>query len=192
MRINNKIKNVLMTIGITFAVLVLIVIVLSQIKITPYEIYKSEAGKFQMKYPAFWQVIDQPPSGPYVVFLSPLEHEMDVFQENVNITSSPVVGRLQSIDKVSKEIIKQLTGTFEGYVDVISAEKTTFAGKPGFEFVYVGKTPPNSTDIPLQFYHLWAMRGSQVVIFTYAAKQNSFEKNMKYIKTMAKSFEFTE
>ncbi len=157
------------------------------IKVTPYTLYTSAEKRIAIKYPSYWQVVEGPEGGALVVFIAPAENAMDVFRENLNITLVDVPARIQTPDKFSAEIIKQVTGTFEDNIKILESKKYTLAGRPGYLLMYVGQT--KETDNPTQFLHAWTLDGTRAFILTFTARKMDFKKYHGQVKAMMRSFQ---
>ena len=88
--------------------------------------------------------------------------------------------------KLSNKMIKQVTRTFKGYMEVLESKKTRVGGRLGYKFVYVGKV--EGVDDPNKFMHVWTIIGDRAYIITYAAKKSTFDKYLKRVNKIIDSF----
>ena len=175
--------NTLIGIG----VFVLILIALANIDATPYNTFTSQKYRMQIKYPAYWTMVKNPPGGAVAVFVSPKQNPMDLFQESINVVVQPLPGQATDLTKFSELTVKQLTGTFKKYVEVLEGRNVKLGGRPAYRFVY--KTGGNDPD-GREYLHVWAVRGPYAYIITYAARAGDFDEYKLELRKVLRSFEF--
>lgn len=182
-----KRQNILTGWGIGIGIFIIILVVMALIPVVPYEVYRDERRGVQMKYPAFWQVVDKPEGGAIVAFIAPKRTEMDVFNANANLTLAGLPPRISMRDQLNNTIIEQITGTFGENIKILSSEKAEVAGQTGYKLVYVGQA--QGLENPLKYLHYWVVvEGRGVYIFTYAARENDFDYYLGMVNTMVKSW----
>ena len=164
--------------------------ILALIPAIDYEIYENQKFGFQMKYPDYWDMLNnEGEEGAIVVFWGPVETVMDKFQTNANVTYVRLSGENPSIEQFSKKAMRQITGTFEGYVQVLNSSRMKVAGLPAWRFIYMGQDG-NKVKNPMKYMHVWVIKDNTAYILTFASEKKYFRKNYGIFKAMIKSFEF--
>jgi len=192
----SKRQRMSLVIGVLFVLSIIFVVsvLFFMIRTQPYSLYTNEEYGVSIKYPSDWEVVENPGGvpGSVVVFLAPQQTAMDVFRVNINITAKPLPPSVQNINYFSKMAEKQLTGTFEGYVEVLASGSQRFGGAPGHRFMYVAKgVDKNIKDFEyLQYLHVWGLHGDQAYILTYVAKKPEFKDFLGIFNTMTRSFKY--
>ena len=166
--------------------LLVLLSVLVLVKVTPFEYYENEALGFRMKYPAYWRVQEYPQGVQAIVFVSPPVNDTDRFFENVNVTMVEVPDKIRTIRAFSRKAIRQVTGTFEGMIEIVQSRSFPVAGRSGHLFIFVGE---KATE-PVQYMHVWVLRGQWAYVITYTALEKDFENYHKDVLDMIKSFQF--
>ena len=199
---HRQLQSWLFGFGIFLGIVLIIIGILASIKVTPYATYTDRSSGIKIKFPAYWKVIDRPKGGALVVFLTPKESALDAFIENVNISIKDVSASPMTPPELSKEIIKQISGTLSGFMTVLESEPIMVAQRPGYRFVYVGDVSKQNLsaieaeygkmDIsnPLKYMFVWVQNSNRVYIITYVAPKNNFDKYSKQVNEMVKSFQF--
>ena len=199
-----KLQSWLLSLGIFIGVLLIVGAILSSIKITTYATYTDPKSGIRVKFPAYWKVIDRPEGGALVAFLTPKSNDMDVFIENVNISVKDMSGTPMTPMEFSRETIKQLTGTFAGFISVLESQPMTVAYRPGYKFVYIGDVSKENLETvkaeygisnldnsnPLEYMYVWVLKDNRAYIMTYVAQKSEFDKYLKEVNVIIRSFEF--
>jgi len=110
--------------------------------------YTSDEKGFSIKYPADWS-FEENTNGAAILFYSPLENEMDMFKENVNIVIQNVSGDMTEIKKYSEAAVLQMEAVFGENMIITESRQIYFAKKRGYRFVFFANKsshpPPKAT-----------------------------------------------
>ena len=138
--------------------------------LNPYESYENSDYGIELKHPKKWTVQDQLDSWqPEVNFVSPLENDIDSFQERVSVTIEPLSQPLSI-----KEYATKATAEIEIANTIIEPAKVTnFANKEGRTITYQQKNGNKKRR------QVWMIKNQQVYIATYTAEAGSFDKFAK-------------
>jgi uncharacterized membrane protein len=194
MKKERKIQNILFGWLIAAAVLIILVVILEFIKITPLETYVDPQYHFSLKYPAYWKKIDRPEQGMALVqFVAPQSSSLDKFAENVNI-SLVDLGRKpgMTLQSFSHLTTKQLIGVFGDYVNILESREIRLGGLPAYRFSYMTHTDTFATKSKMKYFHVWTLRGGYALILTYVGEQKEFDKNLRHVNRMIRTFKFVE
>ena len=167
-------------------VFLIVIAILAVIQVTPYETYKNKAARIQIKYPAYWKLVDHPDNAPGAIaaFVSPPQTALDTYSENANISVQDLSAKPMNLSQFSQLAIRQMTGTFHDEIQVLESDTTQLAGRPAYRFVYLTKMP----DSNLKFMNIWVIAGTRAYIFTYSAAEKDFDVFRSEVDTMLKSF----
>lgn len=165
---------------------ILILIVLANIDATPYNTFESPEYQLRIKYPAYWSMTESPEGGAVVVFVAPQQHQMDFFQENINVSIQPLRGSAD-LRRFTDMTVRQLTGTFKNYVEVVEGRDVRLAGRPAYRFAY---ETVGADSQKMKYLHVWTLRGPYAYIITYAARAHNFNDYKTELKKVLRSFEF--
>lgn len=171
---------------------VILLFVLANIKIIRMDTYVNKDLGYRIKYPIDWQVVEKKNSPGYpVAFVSPKTGPLDDFLENVTLVVQGVPPKIESLNDLSNVIVKQVTGTFEGHVEVIDGRYIKWGGQRAYRFEW-GGAGGEATD-PMMYLNVWTMRGSKLYILTFVARRSTYDTyKKKYVNKMIKSFAFLE
>ncbi|MEW5894827.1 MAG: PsbP-related protein [Candidatus Omnitrophota bacterium] len=188
-----KLQNFLFGALITVALVVIVMVILSQIKIIPTKEYHDEQFKFTVKYPAYWPIVVRPQNGMALVqFSSPKSSEDDKVIENVNISIVDLAlnPKMMDINYFSKITTQQMIGTFGEGLNVLETKSARWSGLPAFRFSYVTKEKTSITGSRMKYLHVWTIKGQYAFILTYIGEAEEFDENMKRANIIIKSFKF--
>lgn len=195
-----KLQNVLFSVLISIAVLVIVAVILDHIKITPLKVYRDKEYHFTLKYPEYWTMEERPQGGvALVVFAAPRGEEGDKFNESVNITVVDLSRepKLQNLTAFSKETTRQLLGVFGKYFNVFESQMIRmgrhfgpFGGIPAYRFGYITLNKTAATGGKLKYLHVWTLRGRTAFILTFAGDLEDFNANLRHFNRMVKTFKF--
>ncbi len=154
-----------------------------------FKTFKHPRDRYTIQYPKNWEASEKV---NYVsaIFLSPLENDLDVFRENVNIviqdlSETPLDGNLAKYTDVA---IGQMQNAFKQNLMVVESRPMTLSGLPAYKFVYIGKNP-GAPDI--KNLHVWTIDGHKAYQISYTAMRESFDKYLPQVRIMIKSFKIT-
>ena len=197
-----KLQSWLFGFGISLGILLIIVAILASIKVTSYATYTDPKIGIRVKFPAYWRVVDRPEGGAIVAFLTPKSSALDTFIENVNITIKDISSTPMTPMEFSRETVKQLTGTFAGYISVLESQPISVAHRPGYRFLYMGDVAQQNINAveaqygkvdvsnPLKYLHVWVLKDNRAYIITYVGLKSEFDKYLKEVNVLINSFQF--
>lgn len=151
-------------------------------KDSQFLLYTNEAYGIEIKYPKKWELKDGEIEGA-VVFLSPTEGELDVFQENVNVAIQPMGPRRMILNEYTALATNQLKAVFEDKITFETSEPAYLADRVGHKIVYRLETM-----YPVRIMHIYMFKNQKVYTFTYSAEEDHFDKYMGIVNTMLASF----
>lgn len=185
-----KVLSKLFSFMIGVGVLLTILGILSVIKIVPYRVYTNPAYRIEAKFPDYWAYVNRTEPGAVVAFITPPSGASDNFTENVVITCEETGGEIANLGQLTRTMIKQLTGTFEGYIKVVGSGETSMGNRPAYKFVYNGEVE-GVTDA-YQYMHVWTLVGTRAYILTYIAKTSTFKQYLKEVNNIIRSIKIEE
>ena len=154
-----------------------------------FRLYTNDQIGFSIKYPADWAVRENMMSEIPVVFVSPKEGPLDVFQENLSVVVqdlSQVSTRKLSFDMYTQIAIQQIVGVFKERIEVLEEAPTRLAGRQAYRFVYQGtdKTDP----LLFKIMHVWCLDKGRGFQLNYGGLTARFDQYLGDAKVMIKSF----
>jgi hypothetical protein len=136
--------------------------------------------KFSIKYPETWVKQLNP---NIMVFLSPKEGVMDMFQENVNVILQDLSRQPMTIEQYTALTKKQVIDNF-GEASILSLKDVTIAGQSAKELIY----NMNYQGKNLKVKQSWLIKGSSSYLLTYTAEPEQYAKYDNLATEMIKSF----
>lgn len=149
--------------------------------------YKHPSGFFEIAYPPEWTMIENE-GGAAAIFYSPMENELDIFKENVNIVIQDISKNPMPLDQYTKRAIFQVKAVFKTGMEVVESTPVTLGGVPGHKFVFMGTGPEGN----LKFMSMWAIKGETVFQFTYTGMKSDWDEYKKVADKMFRSFKITK
>ncbi len=144
--------------------------------------FRHPTDGFSIKYPAKWiKVVNK--DGASVIFLSPKESDLDVFQENVNVVVQNQTGAPMSLQKYTDRAIFQLKVVFKEGIKVVDSEGAYLDGKPAYKIIYETAGDPS-----FKIMHVWTVVGSRAYQVTFTAYTSRFEDFKDVAEKMIQSF----
>ncbi|MCD4780346.1 MAG: hypothetical protein K8S27_07355 [Candidatus Omnitrophica bacterium] len=137
-----------------------------------------------VKYPARWKLVTNPSGSTAVVFVSPLENDLDFFRENVNITVQDISKmNITSLNDYSTMIIQQLQMGLYKFIDIQESKEFFMANLPAYQIIFIGKDP----DVTYKLMIAWTIKGKHAFQFTFIALESKYDLYMKKVETMMDS-----
>ncbi len=178
-------KNVLIGIAALAGVLLLAALGWFIFQASQFATYKDATYKFSIKYPKAWKMVAAPQPGAAVVFVSPKETALDTFQENVNISITPVPPEIATLKNFSDAILMQMKTVFNNLQVKESREIEIKGARKAARVVFVAEKPDK-----VHVLNIWTVKGgSSAYILTYMAASSRYEKYLPLVEEMIKSFE---
>jgi len=149
-----------------------------------YKKYVNEGKGFSVKYPATWIISDLPL--PYdVLFLTPLEDDMDVYYEMVNIMVVTFGEVKITNEEYNKLTIDQLQAIYRDKMTIVELNpQALIDGRNAFRFVFIAQGYNADTKILIT----WLKEEDTVYQITYTALASHYENYIKQVNTMIDSF----
>lgn len=167
-------------------VILIIVAIYMALSVQRFLVFEDPKWGIRIKYPEDWGKIENQP-GVAVIFLSPKETDLDVFQENVNIVVQDLSKDPMTLKNYTDLAIRQLQVVFKRSMKVVESTPTLLAGQSGYKFVYQGADEKNP-NLNIKIMHVWCIKNNKAYQFTYAALVSSFDRYLKTVNTMLGSF----
>ena len=145
--------------------------------------FRSTEHYYSIKYPADWEM-EEKMDGVDVIFFSPLENEVDLFRENVNIVVQDMTGRRMSLAEYSQKAIVQMKVVFKDNLIILESKPVKFGGRDGHKFVYIGKGPEQD----IKVINYWTIAGKKAFQFGFTSTVAQFERHSETAEKMAESF----
>jgi len=145
--------------------------------------YENETAGFGLKYPPDWSYVDNR-NGAAVIFYSPIETDLDAFQENFNIVIQNVPLELTDIDKYTNKAIEQMKAVFKENFEVVESSPMRINGQMGYKLVFIGKGP----ETELKYQSCWFLVGDTAYQLTYTALASKYDKFITAVNRMVSSF----
>lgn len=171
-----------LTIAIISLVVLLIVLLFVFRKAIFMNSYRSAADHFSIKYPGTWQK-EENKGGAAVIFMSPLESNLDTFRENVNVVVQDASGNRMSIEKYTEMAMQQVAAVFKQNIELVESTGTILAGKTAYKYVYIGRG-----EIEFKIMHVWTISGDNAYQVTYTALLSQYDEYINQVEKMIKSF----
>ncbi|MFA5088684.1 MAG: PsbP-related protein [Candidatus Omnitrophota bacterium] len=153
-----------------------------------FSVYTNPSAGVSIRYPDSWELRDTDLGMPdvVVVFVSPKENELDVFQENVSVIIQDLSSDPMTLGQYTKRAVAQILGVFKDSVEMVESKSVKLAGLPGYKFLYRGKDPSDPSI--LKFVHFWTIKNDKAYQITYGSLGPSFEKRLGAVNAMVRSF----
>lgn len=147
--------------------------------------YKDSSAKFAVKYPSAWKAIVKPQEGVAVVFQSPNETALDVFQENINISFQPVPDHLASLKTYSDTIRRQMTVVFKSNIKILEDKPIVFGQRAGHILIFETPKPES-----LKSVIAWTLKDGRAYIMTFMGRIDKYNKLKPLVDQSFQSFRF--
>ena len=148
-----------------------------------FETYTQARQKFSIKYPTDWYKQENQ-EGASVIFLSPLDNQLDFFKENVNVVVQDLSKSSMELKDYTDTAIRQVEIIFRENLQVIESKPTWLSGYPAHRFIFLGKGP----EAEFKYFIVWTIKDNVAYQVTYAAISSQFDKYLPIVKRMMSSF----
>lgn len=146
--------------------------------------YTDKDKIFTVNHPAGWKV-KRNFRGVRVMFVSPLDGELDTFQENVTVNIQDISTSPMGLQEYSDTAIKQMEVVFMKNFELEeSTYVATLGGLPAYRVIFTGK----GEDTEIRYYMIWALDGNTAYQMTYTGLPSQFDKFYSVADNMMKSF----
>jgi len=149
-----------------------------------FSVYQDTQYKFSIMYPKTWKVIIHPKKYVAVIFLRPKDTELDVLQENFNVTVQPLPEGIVTLDEFSDRVKSQMIGVFGSHVRFVQYKQLSFGGRyHGYQMALEAPEPDN-----LKMVNAWTLRDNQSYILTFLGNIDKYAQDSFVVGTMIHSF----
>ena len=184
-----KWQSIVSTTVISIGVFLIVIAILASIKIPILKLYTNDRFQFSLKYPASWQVIENPLKGLGVVaFKSLKEHPLDDFYESLGITLTDLSKDPKTLKQFTALAMAGFLKPVGQNVRVLQSREFRLAGQPAHRLIFETAQPDN----PLRFDVCWVIRPDTNMAYTltYIGQKEDFQKYERLVKAMHRSFKF--
>ncbi|MFX1256377.1 MAG: PsbP-related protein [Promethearchaeota archaeon] len=136
----------------------------------------------KIKFPSKWEMKENIMDA-IVVFLTPIESKLDKFRENLSIMIKMILVEPRLLDEYIEFEINQLKKAILDF-RLVEKKKTKLAKIPAYKLVFTGK----KQEITLKLMQYYALKYNIVYLMTYTAEKYKYDKYLKIILKMIKSF----
>ncbi len=183
---NRKLKNIQFNIIAAIGILLILTTFLYLGKnYFFFKKYTHPSNDFSIRYPSDWSV-EENKKGVATILLSPLENDLDLFKENVNIVVQDLSIHPLNLEEYTKLAIKQMKIVFKKNMSILESKPVKLAGRPAHEFVYLGNMGDGRANIKIM--HIWTLDGLTAYQVTYTALEDKYDKYLLKVKEMIRSF----
>lgn len=138
---------------------------------------------FSIQYPSNW-VAEKNKNGAVVILYSPLENDMDTFQENVNVVFQNISSTPMDLQEYSKVAIDQLRAVFKQNMEIIDANSTFLNGSTAYSLEFYAFLQ----DSELVYKSVWLVDGVKVYQITFTGLKENYEKYKLDVARIISSF----
>jgi eukaryotic-like serine/threonine-protein kinase len=183
----NKLKKFLISLGIAglfaFTAAIAYNIKRNSIPENFKQYLNGQQYRISINYPENWSPknIANAITGEVVQFISPPENNSDKFKENLMIIINPEDTTLEKYTKTLKERIT----TKNTDAKFIKEEEYTLANNQGYMVVYTN----SQNNQKFKTMEVWTLKNFKAYSIIYSAEQNKYDKYMKKVEEMIRSFE---
>ena len=139
---------------------------------------------FKIKYPVNWEK-RVAKMNTIVAYVAKLENPLEKFRENFTIMVRETDLEPSSIDQLINIEITQLKEAFLDF-QLIKKKKTTMSQIPAYQIIFIGK----KKDLEVKIKQYYTLKDNLIYLLTYTAEVEKYDKFLKIVKKMIKSFEF--
>ena len=139
---------------------------------------------FKIKYPVNWEK-RVAKMNTIVAFVAKLENPLEKFRENFTIMVRETDLEPSLLDELIDIEITQLKEAFLDF-QLIKKKKTNLSQIPAYLLIYIGK----KKDFEVKIMQYYTIKDNLIYLLTYTTEIEKFDKFLKIIKKMIKSFEF--
>ena len=179
-----------LTLAYTVGALSLIVIIFVLFLISKgyrFRKFDRPGHNFSIKYPASW-TMEENTNGVAAIFYSPLETDLDFFQDNVNVVERSYPEDPKDIKDYAEMAVKQMQAVFKENFILLEMTPTFFATYPAYRISFIGKGPQGE----LKFLILCTRKGETSYQITYAAMTSQYDKYLDKVNSMISSFKIKQ
>ena len=137
-----------------------------------------------IKYPTTWEKkiaeLDT-----IVAFLSPIEHKLDLFRENLTIMIKNIFISPENFKEYINFQVDQLKDAILDF-ELIKKKKDKLSNQPAYTIIYTGRR----RDFNIKIMQNYILKKKKIYLLIYTAENDKYDQYFKMIKKMIKSFCF--
>lgn len=137
-----------------------------------------------IKYPTTWEKkiaeLDT-----IVAFLSPIEHKLDLFRENLTIMIKNIFISPENFKEYINFQVDQLKDAILDF-ELIKKKKDKLSNQPAYTIIYTGRR----RDFNIKIMQNYILKKKKIYLLSYTAENDKYDLYFKMIKKMIKSFSF--
>ena len=139
---------------------------------------------FKIKYPINWEkrVSEM---NTIVAFVAKLQNPLEKFRKNFTVMARETKLGSSSVDNLIDIEIRQLKESFLDF-QLIKKKKTYLSQIPAYQLIFIGK----KKDLEVKIMQYYTLKDNLIYLLTYTTEVEKYDKFLKIVKKMIKSFEF--
>lgn len=145
-----------------------------------WQTYKDSLNRYTIEYPATW---NKQYYQNAVAFLSPLDGEMDLFAENVNVILQDLSQQPMTLKDYTELSESQYKTTY-GDSAIVLVQDTVFDGQPAKKGIFIMADPKQ----PLKILQYWFIKKNVAYLLTYTAEPAQFNRFIPTVMKVIDSF----
>ncbi len=148
-----------------------------------FKYYENTEFNFSLQYPSSWITQEGVMGTKYLAFLSALENENDLFQENINIVVEDLTGidiTLKNYFELSYAQLEKIISDFS----LISSESSIVANKDSETIIFSGV----QGQLRLKWLQVYILNNNKAYVVTYTAEEKEFIKYLPFMISIFTSF----
>jgi len=145
-----------------------------------WQTYKDSLSRYTIEYPETW---DKRYYETAVSFVSPLDGEMDLFAENVNIIIQDLSHKPMTLADFTELSKNQYISDY-GDSSIVSIKDTIFHGEQAEKGIFSMANPVQ----PLKILQYWFIKNNMAYILTYTAEPKQFDRFLPTATKVIDSF----
>jgi len=147
-----------------------------------FKSYKNVDDGIMLQYPADWEA-QEDFMGTTVMFMSPLENQQDIFQENISLIVQDLSAQPLTLKQYTDLSLAQIKQIITNVKILKGPSPTMMAGEMGNTIVYSGK----QGELDLQWKQVWIVKDDKAYLATYTASVDSFDTYAREVENVISS-----
>lgn len=143
--------------------------------------YQNPNYGITLKYPARWEIKQDPILGEIARFVSPKENPSDPFQESLSITVEPLETPNMSLEKYTEATVNSISK--ELTKDIISPISIKLENQEAKQVIYTQK----EGEIKIKTLQIWTIKNNRVYVITFKTEFTKYAEFEKTAKSMIES-----
>jgi serine/threonine-protein kinase len=150
-------------------------------------LYTNNNYRVEMQYPENWSVrnVEDPITGEIVVFNSPRENELDLFQEKVYLTVEPLSSEINSLEKYTKDVVDKIGGENNQTVQIEQQKQIKINERDANLLVYSRQ----ENGLIIRQLEAFIIKNNRIYIFIFMGEKAKYSEFYGTVKKMLDSLE---